>query len=306
MFGYGRKILPFCLSVLLLTVACDEVVNHKGKTPLVSVDKEFLYREDVDLQFATNRPLMDSVAFVKEYVRHWLEDVLLYKKARMNVADSKKIDQMVESYKKSLFLNIYQERLVEQQLEREISDNEISVFYEENKEMFLLDEPMMQGLFLKLPKNASKLSSVRKWCKGETSEDLENLEKYTLTNAITYENFFDKWYPLSALAAKMPINEDNLLAKLKNDEFLELGDSTSIYMLNATYLLLKGEQLPLELAQGEIRNLLINSLKASFVNEVKRNLCDEALVAGDVEFYDKESSNGLQQMLLQPDKNKLK
>ncbi len=279
---------------MLLLASCKETISHNGKVPLVGVENEFLYKEDVDQLFATNRPQMDSVTFVKEYIQHWLEDVLLYKMAQRNIPDSKDVEALVDSYRKSLLLNIYQEKLVEQQLKREVTDTEIAEFYEYHKEMFLLDEPILQGLFLKVSKNAPRLAQVRKWYKSNKVDDIENLEKYSLTNAIVYEYFMDSWQSLSSLAAKMPITADELLSRLKKDDTIEFSDSAHYYFINSSLLLRKGELKPLDLASVEIKELLVNMLKANFMNEVKNNLFEEAMASGQVKFYDESSSKQLQ------------
>ena len=296
---FGRRNIIICATLLavMFLVSCESEITHKGKTPLVSVDKEFLYKEDVDLLFSTNRPTMDSVAFVNKYVTHWLEDILFYRMARRNVADSKEIDRLVENYRKVLFLNIYQQRLVEQQLAREITENEIASFYEQNKEMFVVKEPLLQGLYLKVSKRAPKLASVRKWYKSNKESDAEELEKYSSTNAIVYEYFMDTWRPLSELAAKMPITASDLLTRLNKDDCIEFSDSAYIYFVNASLLIRKGEQLPLDLASAEISELLINTLKADFIKEVQKSLYDEALMSGEIKFYDDEQSQGLKQIL---------
>lgn len=287
----GRYIIiALLLSVPAVFSSCDEKIDHQGKTPLVSVDRDFLYKEDVARFYAANLPVSDSLLFIGEYVRNWLKDALLFRVARHNIPEGKDVARLVNDYRKSLILNIYQDKLIEQQLRREITETEVASFYEQNKELFVLDEPMLQGLFLKVAKSAPQMSSVRKWIKGASEQDVENLEKYSLTNAIVYEYFTDNWRTLEAMAAKMPITSDDLLLRLKRDNVFEFSDSVAVYFLNATSLLYKGEQQPLDMATGKIQNLLVNSLKVNFMNEVKRDLFNQALESGDIKFYDKGSS----------------
>lgn len=285
---YIKVALLFSVSAVFLS--CDEKIDHQGKTPLVSVDRDFLYKEDVARFYAANLPVADSLHFVSEYVRNWLKDALLFRVARHNIPEGKDVERLVDNYRRSLILNIYRDKLIEQQLRREITDTEIATFYEHNKELFVLDEPMMQGVYLKVAKSAPEMVSVRKWIKGASAQDIENLEKYSLTNAIGYEYFADSWRTLDALAAKMPITSDVLLSRLKRDNVLEFSDSVAVYFLNATSLLYKGEQQPLDMATEKIRNLLVNSLKVNFINEVKRDLFNQAIESGDIKFYDKGSS----------------
>lgn len=274
------------LSSAMLLVSCEEQIAHKGKTPLLSIESDFLYKEDVEHFIAANVPVGDSARLVGEYVQRWIEDALFYRMARRNVRDTKEVERLVDNYRRSLLLNIYQDKLVAQRLVREISDAEVARFYERNKELFLLDAPMVQGLFLKVSAKAPKLSSVRKWIEAAEPDDVESLEKYSLTNAIAYDYFVDAWRMLDVIAARMPITSEALAGRLKRDNFIEISDTGAVYFLNVTTLLQKGEQKPQDMAADEIRALLANSMKANFVKEAKRDLLNQAMEAGDINFYD--------------------
>ena len=278
------------LAAALLLLSCSNEIDHHGRTPLAGVGNDFLYKEDVAALYVTALPSIDSTEFVKNYIRQWLEDVLFYRMAERNVAAAGEVDRMVENYRRALLLNIYQERLVEQQLKQTLSEEDVAAFYNSNAELFKLEEAQLQGLFLKLPLSAPRLQSVRKWLTKMSPEDIENIEKYNITNAVTYDYFVDSWRPLSAIAAKMPLTAEMLLKSLDKDTFVEVTDTAYIYMLSTVARLDKGEQTPLELASDEISSLLINSKKANFVKKVKSDLYDKALENGEIVFYDTESS----------------
>lgn len=277
------------LLAVIFTASCTNEIDHRGRTPLVAVGNDFLYKEDVAALYVTALPTVDSTEFVNNYIRQWLEDALFYRMAVRNVAGTE-VERMVENYRRALLLNIYQERLVEQQLRQTLTEEEVAAFYNNNAELFKLDEAHLQGLFLKLPLTAPKLQSVRKWLSKMTPEDIENLEKYNITNAVTYEYFIDSWRSLPSIAAKMPLTSDALFKSLEKDTFVEVSDTAHIYMLSTVALLGKGEQKPLELASDEISSLLINSKKANFVKKVKHDLYNKAIEAGEINFYDRESS----------------
>ena len=139
-------------------------------------------------------------------------------------------------------------------------------------------------------KKAPKLDAVRRWCKSSDSEDLEKLEKYTLTNAQVYEYFYETWTPLSVIVPKVSLGEEELRRKVAEKKMVEFSDSASIYMINVTDYLPVGELKPLDLAEREIKELLVNSRKAEFLQKVKRDIYNEALKSGDVVFYNNEQT----------------
>lgn len=268
-------------------MSCQEEIMHRGRTPLVSVGKEFLYVEDVERFYSANPPAADSAGYVDEFINRWIEEALFYNVALRNVPSSDKIDRLVEGYRRSLVLNLYQDGLVEQHLRNDIIDEEVQAFYKANSQMFEVEEPIMMGIFLRVKKGAPKLSSLRKWYKSRAIEDLEKLDKYSLADDAQYEYFAETWQRVSDIAAKTPITEADLLQRLSRSAAIELNDKEYIYFISADSLIGKGGLKPVELVEGDIRNLLANTKKVSFIKEKKRALFDEAKEKGAIKYYSK-------------------
>ena len=144
---------------------CGQEHDHKGRTPLVEVAGEYLYKEDLQAALPFHISKDDSVLFAEHYIKNWVEDVLLFDKAEGNIPDNAKIAKLVENYRRALIMHTYQEELVNQKLANEISDEEISTYYEKNKELFHTEHPFVKGLFIKVPLHSQDLASVRKWYK---------------------------------------------------------------------------------------------------------------------------------------------
>ena len=269
----------------LLFASCKEEILHRGKTPLVGVGKEYLYKEDVQRFYNANPPATDSAEYVNAYINRWIEEALFYHSALRNVPSSAEIESLVESYKRSLVLNIYQEALVKQQLQREISAESVEAFYNDNGSLFELEESLAKGIFLKVPVNTPKLNQLRGWCKNRSEENLENLEKYGFVNNVTYEYFADSWRRLSEIADGAPVGEEELLQRLRRNADLEFRDKQFVYFVSVDSVIGKGEAKPLEMVEGEIRELLVNNLKANFIKEKKRSIYNEALEKGNIQFY---------------------
>ena len=125
---------------------CGPEHDHKGKTPLVEVAGEYLYKEDLQAALPFNISKDDSVLFAEHYIRNWVEDVLLFDKAEGNIPDNAKIAKLVENYRRALIMHTYQEELVNQKLANEISDEEISAYYEKNKELFHTEHPFVKTM----------------------------------------------------------------------------------------------------------------------------------------------------------------
>ena len=122
----------FGLLIFLLCAACSEQHDHKGWTPLVELDGNFLYREDLQSVLPAGLSKDDSLLFAEHYIRNWVEDILLYDKAQSNIPNNGEIDKLVENYRKALIMHTYQQALIHQRLSEEISEQDLTEYYEKN------------------------------------------------------------------------------------------------------------------------------------------------------------------------------
>lgn len=274
------------LVAVLLLAGCTPSVDHKGKTPLVEVAGNFLYKEDLQAVMPIGLSQKDSTAFADEYIRNWAEDELLYQKAEGNIPDNVKIDERVAAFRKALVMHMYEEELVNQELGNTVSDEEVEAYYRQNSGMFRAGQPYIQGLFMKVPLTASQLSKVRGWYKRNMQDAIDNLSKYGIGNAVSYEYFYDRWIPLSDIAVKLPLKAlDTDRDYLNRNRNVEVRDTAFCYFLHVENFLPEGEQLPLEYARSEIKEILINLKRVDFINRMKQDLYKEASEDNDIVYY---------------------
>ena len=274
------------LVIAAAMTGCGQEYNHKGKTPLVEVSGEFLYKEDLQAALPLNISKDDSVLFAEHYIRNWIEDALLFDKAEGNIPDNDKISKLVENYRRALIMHTYQEELVNQKLANDISEEEINAYYEKNKELFRLDNPLVKGLFIKVPLSSPDLGNVRVWYRKNNQDVIEKLEKYSLRNAVSYDYFYDRWTSVPDVAAKIPLKvldtDANYLDKNRN---VEVKDTAFCYFLHIEDFLGKDKQKPLDFARDEIKEILINLKRVEFINKVKEDLYQRASDRNKIIYY---------------------
>lgn len=274
------------LVIAAAMTGCGQEHNHKGKTPWVEVSGEFLYKEDLQAALPLNISKDDSVLFAEHYIRNWIEDALLFDKAEGNIPDNDKISKLVENYRRALIMHTYQEELVNQKLANDISEEEINAYYEKNKELFRLDNPLVKGLFIKVPLSSPDLGNVRVWYRKNNQDVIEKLEKYSLRNAVSYDYFYDRWTSVPDVAAKIPLKvldtDANYLDKNRN---VEVKDTAFCYFLHIEDFLGKDKQKPLDFARDEIKEILINLKRVEFINKVKEDLYQRASDRNKIIYY---------------------
>lgn len=273
------RIIGFLLLFFLLCTSCGDQKSkrgHKAENLLVEINGNFLYKEDFRKVLPAGLSKDDSLLFAENYIRNWIEDILLYDKAEANIPDNTEIDKLVENYRRALIVHTYQQELINQRLSPNLSEQDIADFYEKNKNLFTLERPLIKGLFIKVPLAAPRLNEVRKWYKTETHEAVENLEKYSLQHAISYEYFYDKWVAVFDVLGKIPIKEEAPEEYINVNRQVELRDTAFYYFLNVTDYLKKGDEEPYDFARNKAKDMLMNLHKVDFIKKIKADLYKEA------------------------------
>ena len=269
---------------ILFCVACSEQHDHKGKTPLVELDGNFLYQEDLQSALPARLSKDDSLLFAEHYIRNWVEDILLYEKAQSNIPDNGEIEKLVENYRKALIMHTYQQALIHQRLSNEISEGELTDYYEKNKELFRLERPLMQGLFIKVPLTAPELNKVRRWYKTPTQDAVEHLEKYSLQNAVKYEYFYDKWVPMADVLDLIPLKVPEVEDYVNKNRHIELKDTAFHYFLNVSDFHTVGQQEPYEFARPKVKDMVLNLKQVEFMRAVKDDLYQQAVKRDKIKY----------------------
>jgi len=197
------------VAVLLLLAgfagACENIENNEGTTPVVRVGEEVLTTNDLKKVLPDDVNDEDSAALADDYVNRWVRNKLFLRQAESNLTEEEKdVSQLLDEYRTSLLVNIYQQKMLEQKYSPLLSNEEIEEYYNEMQDNFTLQENIIRGLILKLPLDAPNISEVRRWCRSADSEDLVQLDRYSAQHARLYHAFLDKWTPFQRINASLP------------------------------------------------------------------------------------------------------
>ena len=280
-------LLPLLVLTLVIFTSCAKKTPQAARKPLLEVEGKFLYVDDVQQVIPPNVNKKDSAEIAQGYIRKWVTDVLMYENAKRNITNQKEIDELVESYRKSLTIHQYQQKMIEQRLPNEPTDDELKVFYDQYSQQLILTENVIKGLLLIIPQKSPNMGSVRSWVQSGNTKALENIEKYSLRNAISYDYFGDKWMSFTEILKKIPLQVKDPAAFVATNRFVETSDSLQHYFLRIESFRTTGQVEPFEMAQDRISNILQNKHKADFITKFETDLYNDAVENETVTFFKK-------------------
>jgi hypothetical protein len=269
----------FYILVCILFISCDFLGLQKKdisvRKPIASVNNNYLYTEDIKLLIPKNIEKNDSLVFTRSIINSWAVKQLLLKKAEDNNTqnDNSEINNLVKDYRQALLINGYKERLIKQQLDTLIEQQEIIDYYKLNSKNFRLNEELIKTRYLHFSNDLIDRKEVVKSFKKGTIEDLEELEIKQLTFKQMMLND-SVWTPLENVLLKIPFSRINLLKKTK---LLQKEDSLGLYLVTIKDVLLRNQIAPLSYIKPTIKQMILHQRKLQLIRDLEKIILKDAI-----------------------------
>jgi hypothetical protein len=176
--------------------------------------------------------------------------------------------------------------MVNQKLDTNISESEIKEFYNENQQIFLLNDYILKVRYVKLKQNSPDIEEVEQWLQSNELEAQQKLDEYCLKYAV--QQYTDSsWVYLNELLRELPIEVYNKESFLRSGNFVRFTDLEHLYLLHILELQSKNTLSPLDLESGRIKNLILNKRKIELLTSIRGQLYRDGMSSGKVKIYKK-------------------
>ena len=281
--------LPILFSLLSLvwmaTPGCGEAESQASADKLLArVHNKTLYLSELDGLFPQFATAEDSLLVIRAFTSRWVRDAVLLHAAEQNVPRGLNIDKLVRDYRASLIRSMYEKVLVEQMLDSTVTQEELSAFYEQHKQQYQLETPIIRCHFLKIPLPMAKAEQVRKWWASDEAYDRVQLKDYAdqfAEVALLDENL---WYSIEEVARSLPtgtITSENLSGK---QEFT-LQDGSFQYFFRLYERKNRQDIAPLGYIEEQARKVILHMRKQQLLEDVKKQMYDQEVRRNNIEIF---------------------
>lgn len=277
--------------VLFASVAtsCKYIKNHfPGKEDAIArVNNSYLDRSEVTGIVPQGTSARDSLVIVRNYINNWIRNQLILQHAENNLTDEQQdFTKQLEEYRKSLVIYTFEQKLINQQLDTNVREEEIETYYDQNKANFELRDNIVKVIAFKISADSAKaLKIARVLLKPDSISDYDAVERFSLNR--TQQNIisYDSWYQFSDLLQLIPITTYNESLYLENHKFVEIPVENSVYMIRFYDFRTKNGLSPLSFERNNIRNIILNRRKIELINKMRDDLYQKANKRNEFEIY---------------------
>ena len=277
------RLLSSLLIAATLFAGCR---HHDEDSPLLaSVYGHELHSSDIVGLVGEGVSAEDSISIVASYVEQWIRQTVLLTKAEKNITDD--FDRQMREYKNSLLIYAYEQKIVNQLLDTNISNEQIEEYYELHPEDFQLKNAIVKAVYVIAPSKSPAVPKLKKIIDrhGFDDHDVVELEELASHNSLSGYYDADSWIPFYTLQSAVPITTYTEKIYLNQNHTITLTDNGVTYLVRILDYKVSDETSPLELQTENIRSILLNHRKLDILNRLQSDLLKEAEKGDNVKRY---------------------
>ena len=272
-----------CSSPIFLA-SCGPAQDDDSDPVVARVHQKELKLSELEGMFPRNASAADSLLIVQSFANRWVKDAVLQWEAERNLPSDLNIDRLVRDYRASLVSTHYEELLVSSRLDSVISRAELEAYYEENKQRYLLERPIVRCYFIRVPypiQNEEELQAL--WNNGKILDTaaLNNYcERFAEVSLLQPES----WYDLDDIAEQLPagtLTAKNVGAK---KEF-SLQEGSYRYYFRLLEVKPRLEVAPLSYVEDQARSMILQNRKLSVLEQAREDIYQRELRQNNIEIF---------------------
>lgn len=278
----------FIILFLAVTVtSCHFFKKTDDRVPVARVNNTYLYFDDIKDLVPEDTSKEDSTLMVQNYINRWATQQLFVDGAKVNLSETKQeeFDKLVEQYKTDLYTKAYIEAIVKRDMKTTVTKAEAEAFYNQNKDIFRLNEELLKLRYIHLDENISNYKTIVDKFRRFNSKDKKDLndvsiqfKSYSLNDTI--------WVKVDQVIKKIPaITAENKNQLLKKSNFVQLKDSLGVYLMQINDVLLRNNTAPLEYVRPTIDQIVVNKRKLELIRKLEKDITKDALNNKQFEIY---------------------
>ncbi|ATA91416.1 peptidylprolyl isomerase [Capnocytophaga canimorsus] len=294
----------FIFFSIIAFASCQYFVQEEPKHAIARVGEQYLFASDIAAIMPKKYTTEDSINIVKNHINNWAINQLLLENAQRNIPEDKKahFEKLVDEYRSDLYTNAYKEILINNAIDTIINKQDMSYFYEKNKDIFTLNESLIKLRYVQFPKredNKTKKMTlkqkreiekqnnwqqkVREQFKRFNQQDIKELDSISIQFPAIYLND-STWVKTESVIKRFPFLDKNI--NESRNFFIEHKEDDQVYLIQVKDVLRISEQAPMDYMENALKQIILNQRKLEFVKKLETDILNSGIKKKQFEIYE--------------------
>ncbi len=279
-----KNITYYYIVVFMLLVSCSQ--KQDDEDVIARVSNMYLYKSDLEGLLPNDFTTQDSILLVNNYINSWAKDQLLLQKAKINLDDDKEVEELVNQYRQDILIDKYKGAAVSQYLDTVVTDDDVSNFYTENKEIFKLNEELVKFKYIHFGNDLLNPEDFISLFKSSKKQDIDSLVSQEMQ--LKSFNFNDStWIRLEDVLNKISVlDESDKSVFLKKTRFFKKEDSLGVYLVAVKDVLRRNQTAPKSYVLPTIKQMILHKRKLDLLKKIEQTLMEDAISNKEFEIFE--------------------
>ena len=272
------RLLWISLAVVLFFSSCQGKKAEEKTEVVISVYGKKLYKTDLENIVYEGISYNDSVLRSKVYIDKWVRNQLLIRQAENNLTTEQlDFSKRLEEYRNSLVINKYETELINQNLDTEVSEDQIYDYYNRNGAEFRLNRDIVQIASVSLPNDSKKKWIFTKLFRDYDSLMIDSLTSLAEKHALSYDFNIQEWRNFEDVINTFDLKVKDNKSFLNEKKFFVVNNDDIYTLVKICDCKLVGDVSPCEMETDRIKYIILSNRKKELLENLYNDLYSKAV-----------------------------
>ena len=269
--------------ITILFSSCSELTSINNNELVSRVGDHYLYESDIP-DFSSYE---DSLIRKKDFIDSWARENIFFDLSLVNLNQKSilNLDNLIEKYKRDLYINSYKDLLINSKVDSIIKEEEIDNYYNENLNTLKLNEDLIKYRFVKVPLDNNNLNKIRNGIRRYNILDKELIDSLSFQFA-SYNLNDSLWITKREFFSQVDfINYENQKKYVKKGQLISKKDSMYVNLIFINDILDVNSIAPKSYLSDRIKSIIYNRRKILLIMELNKDIISDAIKSKKYELY---------------------
>ena len=262
--------------VILLFISCESESNEKNLARFKDV---YLNKSEIINEVPITLNQEDSAIFSDNYIHKWLvNQMIMDKSEEMIPMEVQKVEKKINKYKMSLISYEFEQFYINKRLDTSISKYQISNYYDNHLDDFVLNDYVVKCMYLQVPKKSKFIKEIKKNYSLTNEEMIDEIMKIGQNEEVSLYYNPEEWVFFDDLMKQIPILEKySKIEFIKKKKKVILEFNNYIYFVNVFDYIIKNGTSPLSFEENKIKSIILNQRAKSLRKKLRQDLYNDGI-----------------------------
>lgn len=262
--------------IILVLPSCKSESNEKN---LARFKDTYLNESDIINEIPITLNQKDSAIFTDNYIHKWLvNQMIMDKSEEMIPMEVLKVEKKINKYKMSLISYEFEQFYINKRLDTSISKFQISKYYENHLDDFVLNDYAVKCMYLQVPKKSKFFKEIKKNYHLKNEDMIDKIMEIGQNEEVSLYYNPEEWVLFDDLMKQIPILEKySKIEFIKKKKKVILDFNNYIYFINVYDFIIKNGISPLSFEENKIKSIILNQRAKNLRKKLRQDLYNDGI-----------------------------